>query len=380
MNRDEFTATTGQLVPIPENAWAFVPAPLPPELDSTWSLINAATVADRSLGMLAGIGRTLPNPELLIQPFVRREAVLSSRIEDTQASLADLALFEAEGQPDSEKSDVREVANYIDALRYGIGRLDELPLSLRFIREVHERLMRDVRGGTRAPGEFRRVQNWIGSPGSSIATASYVPPPANEMLTALDSFEKYLHDDSRLPLLIRAAIVHYQFEAIHPFLDGNGRVGRLLITFLLHTAGILDQPLLYLSAYFERNRSEYYARMLEVSRRGAWLDWIDFFLRGVTEQANDAVVRSKRLLDLWKTYRQRVTSARSSALLLAVIDHLFATPATTVTNIANMFDITYVAAKNNVDKLVTAEILRDPKDGRWPKIYIASELIDALEA
>jgi Fic family protein len=380
MNAAEFVATTGKLVPIPEKAWAFVPAPLPPRLDSTWSLINAATVADRAIGLLSGIGRTLPNPELLIQPFVRREAVLSSRIEDTQASLADLALFEAEGQPESEQSDVREVANYIEALRFGTERLAELPLSLRFIKEVHERLMRDVRGSTRAPGEFRRVQNWIGPPGSTLATASYVPPPASEMMAALDAFEKYLHADSQLPMLIRAAIIHYQFEAIHPFLDGNGRVGRLLITFLLHTAGMLEQPLLYLSAYFERNRSEYYARMLEVSRRGAWLEWIDFFLRGVTEQASDAVVRSKRLLDLWKAYRQRVTSARSSALLLALIDHLFATPATTVTNVANMFDITYAAAKNNVDKLVRAEILRDPKDGRWPKIYIATELIDALEA
>ncbi|HKO54491.1 MAG TPA: Fic family protein, partial [Thermoanaerobaculia bacterium] len=235
-------------------------------------------------------------------------------------------------------------------------------------------------GGNRAPGEFRRIQNWIGPPGSTIVTASYVPPPTTEMMAALDAFEKYLHAESQIPLLIRAAIIHYQFEAIHPFLDGNGRVGRLLITFLLHTAGILEQPLLYLSAFFERNRGEYYARMLDVSRRGAWLEWIDFFLRGVTEQANDAIIRSKRLLDLWKAYRQSVTSARSSALLLALIDHLFATPATTVTNVANMFDVTYAAAKNNVDKLVAAGILRDPQDGRWPKIYIASELIEALEA
>ncbi|HEV7922361.1 MAG TPA: Fic family protein, partial [Thermoanaerobaculia bacterium] len=358
----------------------FVPAPLPPEIELSWSLMNAVTVADRATGKLAGIGRTLPNPDLLIQSFIRREAVLSSRIEGTEASLSDVAVFEAEGNPASEQSDVREVANYTAALRYGLRRLDELPLSLRFIREVHERLMLDVRGNTRAPGEFRRIQNWIGGRGSTLATASYVPPPVVEMAIALDAFEKYLHAESELPLMIQAAIIHYQFEAIHPFLDGNGRVGRLITTFLLHTASILDQPLLYLSAYFERNRDEYYRLLLAVSSRGAWLEWIHFFLRGVKEQAEDAIGRSEQLLELWQSYLQRVTSARNSVLLQALLQQLFENPATTIPQVATRFGITYVAAKKNIDKLVAWKVLRETEHSRRPKVYLATEIIEILDA
>jgi Fic family protein len=383
MNTAGFTNDSGgRLVRTSANAFAFVPSPLPPELPLSWALLDAISRAERAVGNLRGVGRTLPNPHLLIEPFVRREAVLSSRIEGTQASVGDLLLFEIGGRPTSERSDVREVANYVDALEYGFDRLrDLLPLSLRFVREVHERLMRDVRGSTSAPGEFRRVQNWIGPPGSTLETASYVPPPPNEIPSLLDDLEKYLHASSQLPALIRFALIHYQFEAIHPFLDGNGRVGRLLITFLLHVEQMLDQPLLYLSAFFERHRDEYYARLLDVSRRGAWLEWVTFFLRGVEEQANDAVRRANELLALLAAYRHRVATARNSALLGAIVDRLFESPAVTITGVARDLDITHPSAKKNVEKLVALGVLGDPVGpGERKKIYIARDILALLEA
>ncbi len=335
--------------------------------------------ADRAVGTLAGIGRILPNPHLLTHPFLRREAVLSSRIEGTEASATDLALFEAAGSPSSDQSDVREVSNYVVALRYGLKRLDKLPLSLRFLREVHAKLMADVRGSTRAPGEFRQVQNWIGPAGSRIDTATYVPPPVQEMHGALDRFERYLHEPSPMPVLLRAALIHYHFEAIHPFLDGNGRVGRLLIAFLLHVEKVLEQPLLYLSAYFERHRSEYYQGLIEVTTKGAWHEWIDFFLRGVTEQANDGVRRTRELLDLSESYRRRIASARNSGVLSSLVDRLFAVPATTISSVATDLEMSYPAAKKNVQKLVGMHILTPRRSGRG-SIYVAEDVLRIVEA
>lgn len=379
MNTDLFVAPeAGRLIKTADGAAAFVPSPLPPHLELSWRLLNSVARAQGAVGNLRGVGSTLPNPHLLIEPFARREAVLSSQIEGTQASVGDLLLFEI--APAEERGDVREVANYVAALEYGFSRLSELPLSLRFLREIHERLMRDVRGAGRAPGEFRRTQNWIGPAGSKIQEATYVPPPVGEMHQALDLFEKFLHDRSELPALVRLALAHYQFEAIHPFLDGNGRVGRLLITFLLHVERLLDQPLLYLSAYFERHREEYYRRLLAVSQRAEWTEWIEFFLSGVEEQANDAVERSNRLLALRNDYRRRVTSARSSALLNAAIDRLFETPAITIAQFASKFGVTYHAAKQNVDKLIAAGIV-SVADGRArKKIFLAREIVALIEA
>lgn len=366
----------GRLVTTVGGSAAFVPSPLPPELPLSWSLSEALARAQGSVGHLRGIGRLLPNPHLLIQPFARREAVLSSRIEGTQASLGDLLIFEV-GTP-AERGDVREVANYIRALEFGFGRLQELPLSLRLIREMHAKLLTDVRGESSAPGEFRNLQNWIGKPGSTIRGATYVPPPVPEMQAALDAFETFLHADSRLPALIRLALVHYQFEAIHPFLDGNGRIGRLLITLLLHTEKLLDQPLLYLSAFFEQHRDEYYDRLFAVSSRGAWSDWIDFFLRAVHEQAVDAVERANTILTLRDEYRTRMTAARQSALLLAMIDHLFQTPAVTIAGVARDLGVTYVSAKQNVEKLVAAKILEPLSDAR-NRVYMAQEILALIE-
>jgi len=379
MDRSQFAShDTGRLVKTLDGHVAFVPAPLPPKIGLSFELMHQLSEADHALGTLAGIGRILPNPHLLTQPFLNREAVLSSRIEGTEASATDLALYQAGSVPPDE-SDVHEVSNYVTALRYGLKRLDELPLSLRFLREVHAKLMADVRGGDRNPGEFRHVQNWIGPAGSRIDNATYVPPPVQEMHAALDQFERYLHDRSPMPVLLRAALVHYHFEAIHPFLDGNGRVGRLLIAFMLHVEKVLDQPLLYLSAFFERHRREYYRRLVEVTMKGAWLEWIDFFLRGVTEQANDAVRRTRELLDLSDDYRRRIAPARNAGVLWSLIESLFASPATTIPAVAADLKMSYPAAKKNVQKLVALHIIKPRRSGRG-SVYVAEDILKIVEA
>lgn len=258
MNPEDFRASpSGTVIRSVSGFWAFVPNPLPPALEWTDELAQALSDADRALGALAGLSNALPNPHLLVRPFVRREAVLSSRIEGTQASLTDLYAFEAKQLPLLDApADVREVFNYVDALEYGLKRLEALPVSLRLIRELHARLMQGVRGEPMTPGEFRRSPNWIGPFGSTLETAPFVPPPPLEMEQALAEFEKFLHTESTLPPLVRLGLIHYQFEAIHPFLDGNGRVGRLLISLLLGAWELLPEPLLNLSVYFERQRQQ----------------------------------------------------------------------------------------------------------------------------
>ncbi|HEX9676213.1 MAG TPA: Fic family protein [Anaerolineales bacterium] len=268
----------GRIVRAPIGYDAFVPHALPPQVAWTPQLVAALSAADRSLGELAGIGRTLANPHLLIVPFMRKEAVLSSAIEGTKASLSDLYAYEAEQlafliRP----ADVREVHNYVRALEQGILRLRTLPVSLRLIRELHHDLMEGVRGDRGTPGEFRRSQNWIGPPGCTLEDSTFVPPPTTEMSDSLGKFERYLHAEDHVPPLVRLGLIHYQFEAIHPFIDGNGRIGRLLITLLLCAWGLLPQALLYLSAYFEANRDQYYDLLLHVSQRGEWESWLTFF-------------------------------------------------------------------------------------------------------
>lgn len=359
--------------------WAFIPAPLPPKLEWTDDIVRQLSAADRALGQLAGVGRNLPNPHLLIGPFKRREAVLSSRIEGTQASVSDLLLFEANPNATPRIADVREVANYVEAIEHGLRRLDTLPLSNRLIRELHERLMRKMRGQERTPGLFRTSQNWFGSPGCGINDARYVPPPPTELPDCLTSFENYLHAPSKLPPLVRLAIIHYQFEAIHPFLDGNGRVGRLLITLLLCAESILPGPLLYLSAYFERQRSEYYEGLHRVSTHGAWGDWIEFFLRGVTEQAMDAVGRANRLLGLREAYRGNLVQARQSALLLMLIDALFEHPAMTIDMAAKRMNVTRRAASQHIYRLVDAGMLTEITGRQRGRVYIADEIRSIIE-
>ena len=377
-------AKWGTVVRQPQGHWAFVPHALPPQLSPTWDLTGQLSEADRALAELAGLARNLPNPGLLIGPFVRREAVLSSRIEGTQASLSDLFFFEAAG-PSVRPSqgappDVREVANYVQALEYGLKRLQELPVSLRLIREIHAKLMEGVRGDHLTPGEFRRSQNWIGPPGCTLADATFVPPPPTQMMEALGAFEKFLHAPSPLPPLIRLALGHYQFEVVHPFLDGNGRIGRLLISLLLCHEGLLSQPLLYLSAFFERHRPEYYSRLLAVSRTGDWSAWIGFFLQGIASQSRDAIRRTGQLLALRQAYRKQFESARSSALLLRLVDDLFQAPVISIPVAAKRLKITQRSAGLNIMKLVDAGILAEVTGRERHRLFASQQIIRIVEA
>jgi Fic family protein len=363
--------------------WVFLPNPLPPALPFDAELVRALSEADRALGELSGLGRTIPNPQLLIRPFVRREAVLSSRIEGTQADIADLYAYEA-GQlplpgvkPALPESDVREVFNYVRAMEYGLERLNTLPVSLRLMRELHERLMEGVRGDKATPGEFRHSQNWIGRPGCSLNEAEYVPPPVPEMIESLGALEKYLHEGNTYPPLMRLAFIHYQFEAIHPFLDGNGRIGRLLISLLLVNWNLLPLPLLYLSAYFEHHRQDYYDLLLAVSERGAWREWV-MFSRGVAEQAIDANNRAKRLQDLQIEWRQQLIKARASASCLHLADSLFESPMLSISKAQQILGVTYHSAQRSVERLVKAGVLRQRGETAYGKTFVAEEILRAV--
>ncbi|MBC8448695.1 MAG: Fic family protein [Chloroflexi bacterium] len=360
--------------------WAYVPHPLPPKLQWTSELVNDLSQADRTLGELAGLGRSLLNPHLLIRPFVRREAVLSSRIEGTRASLSDLYAYEADQlTPLEPASDVREVHNYVRALEYGLERLRTLPLSLRLTRQIHAWLMEGVRGERQTPGEFRRSQNWLGPPGCTLNDAPFVPPPVPEMRETLAAFEEFLHAPPSLPPLVRLGLIHYQFEVIHPFLDGNGRVGRLLITLLLCAWDLLPQPLLYLSAYFEAHRQGYYDHLLAVSQRGAWEAWLQFFLRGVAEQSSDAMLRAGRLQTLRQQYRERFQGTRATARLLNVVDLLFVRPILGISHVAESLGVSYQSASRYVEALQAAGLLREISGRARNRMYRADEVLRAIE-
>jgi Fic family protein len=360
--------------------WTFIPAPLPPEIEWTTPLILALSDADRELSKLATLAGNFLFPRLLTQPFMRREAVLSSRIEGTRASLVDLYNYESAQLSFLEPTnDVREVHNYVLALDYGLERLETLPVSLRLIREIHARLMEGVRGGNLTPGKFRKTQNWIGPAGSTIETATYVPPPMDEMHNALNELGKFIHADTEIPTLTRAGMIHYQFEAIHPFLDGNGRVGRLIIMLLFHEWNTLSQPLLNLSAYFERHRQEYYDHLLAVSQRGKWEEWLRFFLRGISLQAQDSVFRMTSLQGIRTKYEALVQADRNSARMAAVVDFVFSRPILTIKQLENGLDMPYMAAKRYVEKLVDAGVLQETTGYARNRVFQANEIFDALE-
>lgn len=305
------TLRLGRFVEAPvagELVRAFVPPPLPPQPPiDVLALLERLSLAERALGRLDGITMLLPRQELFLYMYVRKEAVLSSQIEGTQSTLSDLLRFETEAQAGQPIDDIREVSNYVDAMMYGLERLKELPLSLRLIREMHARLLQSGRGGTKNPGEFRRSQNWIG--GSRPGNALFVPPPPAEMASCLDALERFMHEDqSRLPALVKAGLLHVQFETIHPFLDGNGRIGRLLVTLYLCVNGVLRKPLLYLSLYLKTHRTDYYRLLQEVREHGAWEAWLDFYLAGVADTANQAFDAATRIVDLFKEDRERITA------------------------------------------------------------------------
>jgi len=382
MNPSKFRKEgAGKLLGIGQEQWAFFPNPLPPKLEITWELAERISDADRALGELAGVARTIPNPHLLIDPFTRREAVLSSRIEGTQATLTELFSAEAGARKEGPSEAIREISNYVHALEYGLKRLKQLPVSLRLIKELHGRLMKDVRGESFSPGEFRRAQNFIGPPGCKLENATYVPPPIPHMKDALDRFEKYLHESRRtFPPLVRLSLIHYQFEAIHPFWDGNGRVGRLLITLLLCSEGLLPQPLLYLSAYFERNRKEYYRLLLDISQTGNWMDWLRFFVNGVAEESRDAVARSNQLLALRQKYREKLQAQKVPGRTLELMENLFKKPVTTVTGARDLLKLTTRSAQQSVDRLLQAGILQEVTGRQRYRVFVAQRIIQIVEA
>jgi Fic family protein len=378
MNPEAFSAPqAGRVVRTSRGYSAFVPAPLPPKIPYDAELVLALSKADATLSELSGLGRLLPNPHLLIAPYVRKEAVLSSKIEGTTTDLSELLQDEAGAELlESDPEDVREVRNYVRALEYGVTRLKKLPLSLRLVRELHERLMRGVRGDRATPAEFRRSQNWIGAPGSTPDTASYVPPPVEELEACLDSWEKFLHERGTIPDLVQCALMHEQFEAIHPFLDGNGRVGRLLITLFLIERDRLSQPLLYLSAYIERNRARYYELLQGVRTRGDWRSWILYFLRGVAEISEEAVERSARLMELREKLRKKVSGKRNAERLL---EKLFENPYVTVAGAAKLLGVTNPTARQAVKHLQAAGVLSETTGREWGRLYLARPILKILE-
>lgn len=380
MNAEEFGGSpSGKLIRTVQGYWAFVPNPLPPPIEYDSETVDLLSDADRGLGRLAGIGQLLPNPHLLIEPYIRREAVLSSRIEGTRASLSDLLYFEAAEEEPPRAPDVREVQNYVRALEYGLVRLERLPISLRLVREIHAQLMQGVRGEERRPGEFRQNQNWIGPPGCSLTEATFVPPPIPEMNEALGEWEKFLHEAKGIPPLVQCALLHYQFEAIHPFLDGNGRVGRLLIIFFLCERRHLPQPLLYLSAFFEQYRDEYYGRLLDVSKSGDWMGWIKFFLRGIAAQASASAEDAQRFIALQQRYKTLFQQRKASPTAMAIMDELFLNPYVTATRLTRRLNVSFPTVQVTIDWLVKTGVLREVTGRQRNRIYCAEDLLRAIE-
>ncbi|MDQ3541085.1 MAG: Fic family protein [Chloroflexota bacterium] len=368
---------SGQYVEIEAGLRAFVPNFLPIDFPIDMEMVAALSDADRAVGALAGLGLHAANPHLLIPPFLRKEAVASSRIEGTQADLGQLVLFEAMDVEAHPGSDVREVSNYVRALEYGLAYQAEQPVSLWLMRAMHAQLLDGVRGVDLSPGQVRIRQNHIARRGQTIRQARYIPPPPTLIPELLENLEQYIVSPSPHPPLIRLALVHYQFEAIHPFLDGNGRLGRLLISLLLSTWDVLPQPLLYLSAYFEQHREEYMTGLLRVSTDSAWRSWIILVLGAIREQSNDALLTSRRLTALREEYRERYHTGRSAWILLA-IDLLFERPVITVSRLARSLNITYPTAMSIVTILERDGVLTETTGNRRNRVYGAMEIFNVL--
>ena len=366
---------SGRYIALSEGGKAFVPNPLPPDLEWSPELVTAASEASLLLGRLSGQGAGLLNPHLLLRPFIRREAVLSSRIEGTQTTLSELMADEAGAKFARAPDDLKEVHNFVLALEEGVKRLKTLPLSLRLVRELHHTLMKDVRGDNADPGQFRRIQNWIG--GASAATARFVPPPPNELPKLLDQWERFLHNEDHPPI-IQAALIHYQFEAIHPFIDGNGRVGRLLITLFLIQRGILPSPLLYLSAFFEASRGDYYDLLTGVSARGEWMPWTLYFLRGIALQAKDALDRVERIGALREKWRHKLGSKQTKPVM-SLLDRITWNPFVTVTGAAEDMRVAFTTAQRAIDWLVRYKILKQTDDAQRGRVYVAQSLLNILD-
>jgi Fic family protein len=361
---------------------AFIPRPLPPDppvqIDS--EMAHLLSEADRALGRLDGITSVLPNPDLFVGMYVRQEAVLSSQIEGTQSTLEDVLQFEMDSSGKAVPKDVGVVVNYVRAMNYGLDRLDKLPLSMRLIREIHAELLRGARGGNREPGEFRRTQNWIGPTGCSLMTATFVPPPVPEMKEAIGELEKFLHFEGLMPALIHCGLAHAQFETIHPFLDGNGRVGRLLIAFLLCERKILHRPLLYLSLYLKRHRSQYYDRLMASRSEGDWEGWLKFFLRGVAEVSQTATETGRKILTLREDGRKIILRAfGNSALAQRLFDYLFEQPMFNVRMVEKHLGCSFAKANQLVVQMEAYRLLKETTGWQRNRRYKFWPYLDLFE-
>ncbi len=360
---------------------AFIPAPLPPDppikYDDELQLLLSK--ADRDLARLDGITTVLPNADLFIAMYVKKEALLSSQIEGTQASLEGVLEFEADLTPKEDVSEIKEVINYIKALNYGMERLNELPMSLRLIREIHKNLLEGTRGANRIPGEFREFQNYIGAPGASINEAVFVPPPPDMVIPEMEELEKFFHKKDDIPPLVKIALIHAQFETIHPFLDGNGRVGRLLITFYLYWKGILSRPLLYLSFYLKKNRAVYYDLLMKVRREGAWEDWIKFILIGVSETSQEAANTAREIIKLKDNLITKLyENSTASVYAVKLIDLLFEKPVISTKDVVERLKVSTVTANELVRRFVKIGILREITGKQRYKKYIFVDYVEII--
>lgn len=364
---EAFNSRAGRTVPQGSGYLAYVPTTLPPsEIAYDPELIRMLSDADLALGRLAGIADVLPNPDLFVAMYVRKEAVLSSQIEGIQCTLDDVLEAEIDDGAVQTKA-IGEVVNYVHAMNHGIARLPELPLSLRLIREIHKMLMSGVRGEHKDPGEFRKTQNWIGHAGSTLMTAAFVPPPVPEMKEALSNLELFLHNRSDMPLAMQCAVVHFQFETIHPFLDGNGRVGRLLIALMLHERGALTKPLLYLSHYLKANRLEYYDRLMDVRKNGNWEGWVKFFLKGIASVSHEAAETAKRIVQ-FRNNAQLATSKLGKSEF-ALIDILFQHPLIDARTAERLLGVTFATANTALRNLHQAGLISETTGKARNRIY-----------
>lgn len=363
-----------------EPYWALVPRALPPpglRMDDLQSLVEKAS---QSLGRLDGLATVLPDTQLFLYMYVRKEAVLSSQIEGTQSSLSDLLLYESEEAPGVPLDDVQEVSNYVAAMNHGLKRLrDGFPMSMRLIKEIHEVLMTGARGGTKAPGEFRRTQNWVG--GTRPGNATYVPPPPDRVVGCMSDLEKYLHDkEDKLPLLVRVGLVHHQFETVHPFLDGNGRLGRLLITLLLSTEGVLTEPILYLSLYFKTHRQEYYAQLQQVRETGDWESWLKFFLVGVHDIALQATDAAREILGMIQTDRAKIAAiGRGAGSALQTHQYLERKPLAVIPEMVRALNLTTPTVTAALQNLERIGIVREITGKQRGRVFVYDDYLKLLE-
>ncbi len=356
---------------------SFIPEKLPPKIEYNQELVLALSKADSMLSKLSGAGLLLPNPNLLIIPYLKKEALSSSRIEGTRISLSDYFLTEAKGI-EKEDIDATEVGNYLKSMNYALKEIEKNPITINLIKEMHKILMRGVRGGDLFPGNFRTIPNWIGPRNTKIQEATFVPPPHEKVKQLVGEMVDYLNKNDGVPLLIKCALMHYQFETIHPFGDGNGRIGRSLITLYLCKKNKISKPLLYASDYFEKHRREYYELLLNTNKTGKFEDWIKFFLEGIRVQSEDALDRTIRIQDLRERYQEKTKNHRQAINLLNVIDLLFMNPFIKINQIANNLNITYPTAKKAVQNLIKLEILKLVGTGGRNKLFVAHEILDVV--